>query len=101
MTRHTIVAEVRDRRGRLISKQRNSYEKTHPIQAHFAKMVGKPDAVYLHAEIAALLACGKQRPYSIYVERRRRDGTLGMAKPCIICQAAIKAWGVRNVFYSE
>ena len=95
--KHLVVATVRDKKGRVLARRANNYTKTHPIQAHFAAKAGKPDAVFLHAEIAALLACGTQIPFSIYVERYKRDGTPGLAKPCIVCQAALKAWNVQKV----
>lgn len=98
--RHVVVATVRDRRGRVIARRSNNYEKTHPIQAFFAKKAGKPDAVFLHAEIAAVLACGDKTPYSISIERYKRDGTPGLAKPCNICQAALKAWNIQRVTWT-
>ena len=95
-----LTAKCYDRQGRLISQAGNSYHKTHPIQAHFAKMVGMDDRIYLHAEVAALLKCGVKKPHSIHIERRKRDGSLGTAKPCKICDAAIKHWGVKYVTFT-
>lgn len=99
--KHIVRATCFDKRGRAIASGTNSYAKTHPIQASLAKLVGKPDAIYLHAEIAALLACGTRKPWAISVERVRKDGSFGTSKPCPICQRAIKMWGVKNVFYTE
>lgn len=48
-----IKATCYDKRGRKISDAFNDYKKSHPIQAHFAKLSGRVDAVYLHAEVAA------------------------------------------------
>lgn len=98
--RHRIKASVFDKRGTLISQAVNSYEKSHPLQAHFARLCGKPDSIYLHAELAALLKCGLKRPHSIFVERYKKDGTPGMARPCIICQAALRHWGVKHIQYT-
>ena len=97
---HLLTAKCYDKHGTLIAKASNSYTQTHPIQAHFAKLCGKPDLIYLHAEIAALLKCGKRKPYSIFVERFKKDGSPGLAKPCAICERAIKAWGVKYVTYT-
>lgn len=83
-----------------MSRASNSYTKTHPLQAHFAKLAGKPNATYLHAELAALLKCGKRKPFSIFVERYKKDGSSGLAKPCAICERAIKAWGVKRISYT-
>jgi deoxycytidylate deaminase len=98
--RHVVKASCFDRKGTLISAAYNNYEKTHPIQAHFANLVGKPDSIYLHAEVAALLKCGLKRPYRIHIERYKRDGTPGLAKPCPICQRAILAWGIKETSYT-
>ena len=101
--KYEIRASVFDKKGTLISSATNSYEKTHPLQAHFARICGKPDSIYLHAELAALLKCGLKRPYSIFVERYKRDGRPGLAKPCPICMQAIHAWGIKpnNVRFTE
>lgn len=100
MARPLVTASCYTKHGTLISRSTNSYTKTHPLQAHFAKLSGKPNATYLHAELAALLKCGKRQPYSIHVERYKCDGTTGLAKPCSICERAIKAWGVKYVTYT-
>jgi len=37
---------------------------------------------------------------TVYVVRIKRDGTLGMARPCKQCQAAMRLKGVRYCHYS-
>lgn len=98
--RYVVKATVYDRRGRKIATAHNNYVKTHPVQAHFAEKAGKPVCTFLHAEIAALLRCKDNTPYRLYVERYRKDGSPAMAKPCSICDQAIKAWGVKEVTYT-
>lgn len=98
--KHQLIARVYDKRGTLISVATNSYTKSHPIQAHFAKLAGQEDRIYLHAEVAALLKCGTKKPHSIHIERRKKDGSLGNAQPCPICLKAIKHWGVTQVSFS-
>lgn len=95
-----IVAYAYDKRGRLISIGRNSYTKSHPIQHHYATRVGRPDAIYLHAEIAALLGAGKRVVESLEVVRYNKQGQPVLAKPCDICEAAIRAWGVKYVVHT-
>ncbi len=95
--RHTVTASVYDRKGRLIATAQNNYSRSHPVQAHFAKLAGLPYKVYLHAEIAALLKCGDKIPYKIKVERFHKDGSAAMAAPCSICLLAIKAWKVKYI----
>ena len=98
--RYVVRATVYDRRGRKIATAENSYDKTHPIQAYFAEKAGKPVCKYLHAEILALLRSRDYTPHRLYVERYRKDGSPAMAKPCSICDQAIKAWGVKEVTYT-
>lgn len=89
-----------DRKGRPISIAVNDYRKSHPTQAHFAKLSGRPDAVFLHAEIAALLKCGDKIPHSIYVKRYKKDGSPGLAQPCKACMLAIKQWGIKEIKFT-
>lgn len=100
MTRPTLTARCYDKRGTLIAQATNSYTKTHPLMLHFGRKVGMENRPFLHAEVAALLKCGTQKPYAISIERRTRQGTLALAKPCPICEQAIKAWGIKRVSYS-
>jgi len=101
MTQHPLFAQVYDKRGKLVGSGTNHYSKTHPIQAHFAKMVGLPEKIYLHAEIAALLDCRDKIPHSIHVSRYTKNGRPALAAPCPACMAAIKAWGgVKSVTFT-
>jgi len=97
----TLEAFCYDKSGRLLSHAENSYCKTHPIQAHFAKLVGLDAKQYLHAEIHAMLKAKDKKVHSVHVFRRNKAGRLLMAKPCPICFAAMKAYGVEKVFYSN
>lgn len=94
--RFELTAFTYDKRGRLLSVGRNSYIKTHSLQAHFAKKAGRPQAIYVHAELAALMKA-RQQVYKLVVVRYNKDGSPGNAKPCEICQLAIKAFGVKEV----
>lgn len=98
--RHKLTAYCYDKRGRLIASASNDYSRTHPLQKHFAELVGRPEAIYLHAEIAALVRCGGKKPYTISIERYLKDGTPALAKPCSICERAIKAFGIKRVIYT-
>jgi tRNA(Arg) A34 adenosine deaminase TadA len=100
MGRHLLKATVRDKRGRILAIAHNSYAKTHPLQDHFAQLCGMKERPYLHAEIAALLKCKGVVPYSIHVERYKKDGTPALAAPCPICAKAIKAWGVKHTTFT-
>ncbi len=83
----------------MLSIGQNSYIKTHPRQATHAKKVGEPERIYLHAEISALIKC-RGKPYKIKVERKNKEGQYMMAKPCPVCEHAIKESGIKFVEYS-
>lgn len=92
--RQFILAKCYDKRGMLLSVAFNSYTKTHPIQKYFAAKVGKDECQYLHAEISAILRAKGKNIYRITVERYDSGGNPANAKPCPICQEAIKAFSI-------
>lgn len=61
----------------------------------------KTQAAY-HAEVAALMACPDVdlKNATIYVARVNNSGEQMMSKPCVNCQAALKARGVKKIFYT-
>lgn len=99
--RFLIKATCYDKRGRLISVGYNSYTRTHPTQAHFAKHAGQHERQFLHAEIHSLLKAGDKKVYKISVERYDCDGNPVNAEPCPVCKLAIKAWGVKYTEYTN
>lgn len=98
-TKQRITATIYDRKGRVLSIGQNSYHKTHPTQAEFARRVGQPERLFLHAEISALVKC-RGKPYKIHIERKDKKGNLQLAKPCAICELAIREAGIKFVEYS-
>lgn len=97
--RQSITATITDKRGRVLSIGHNSYEKSHPKQAHYAARMGEPYKFFLHAEIAALVKC-RGKPYKIMIERKDKAGNNRLAKPCGICELAIKEAGIKFVEYT-
>lgn len=96
-----ITAIVRDRRGKILSIGKNSYIKTHTLQAKIAKRVGLEEKVYQHAEIAALVKLrDHHKPHSIEILRINKQGKYMMAAPCSICAEAIKLFNISNVRYT-
>lgn len=99
--RPTITAIVYNKKGRVLSIARNSYVKTHPLQARLALEVGEPTKIYLHAEVAALI---KVRDWNdahrIAVFRYGADGSPRNAKPCRVCQRIIQQAGITEVEYT-
>ena len=101
MGKHHITATIYDRKGRMLTQAENNYTRTHPIQARFAKDAKQPFRIYLHAEIAALVKLKKgDRPESIHIERKAKDGTYALAAPCPVCRAALAHWGINKISYT-
>ncbi len=82
----------------------NTLTKTHPLQHHYASLVGKPDAIYLHAEMAAIVEARSKgidlTGSSAYVFRRGLAGDVRMCRPCIVCMEALKDFGVNTIIYT-
>lgn len=90
-----ITALIYDKRGRIISVGKNSYVKTHPLQAKFAKEVGLGFKVFLHAEIDALVRLKDwSKAHRIVVTRIGKSGEELCAKPCPVCQRALAQAGI-------
>lgn len=96
--RFDMTAIIYDKRGRVLSVGKNSYIKTHPLQSKHACMVGLPDKQFLHAEIHAISLCRNlKRAYKIVVSRFGSKGEPKNAKPCPVCQSAIKSAGIKYI----
>jgi tRNA(Arg) A34 adenosine deaminase TadA len=96
--RQQVTAVIYDKRGRVLSIGQNSYVKSHPVQAKHAKRVGREHNIYLHAEIAAITRCPDiSRAHKIFVTRYDASGNPTLAKPCEICQSAIRATTIKII----
>jgi deoxycytidylate deaminase len=102
LSKQLVKATIYDKKGRILAIGYNSYTKTHPRQAHFARLAGKERKAYLHAEIAAIIRAGKRGEslFRISVERVLANGLRGCSKPCAICQIAIAEAGIKEVTYT-
>jgi len=99
--RQDLTAIIYDKRGRVLSIGKNSYVKTHPLQAKHAAKVNNPKAVFLHAEIAAIVRCKDlSKAFRMEVIRIGRDGNPAPANPCPICISAADAAGIKNITHS-
>ena len=99
-----ILAKITDKRGHVLSIGWNSYVKTHPMQARMAKRSRSPLKEFLHAEMMAiirLLPQHRSKAYSITVYRFDANGRPALAKPCPICMSAIRAAGIKRVYYTD
>lgn len=94
--RYEITALAYDRKGNLLAVGRNSYTKTHPLQARYAAKAGRPLAIYMHAEIAALVKA-RGEVHKLVVTRFDSKGRAVNARPCKSCQLALKDYGVKHI----
>lgn len=96
--KYDITAIIYDKRGNILSIGKNSYVKTHPLQAHYASRCGEPHKVFLHAEVDAIVKCKQiSKAHKIVVFRYLEDGTPGLARPCKVCQQAIRKTPIQYI----
>lgn len=97
-----ITAIIYDKRGRILSVGRNSYVKTHPLQARAAYAVGESDKkVYQHAEVNALVKLKDwSKAQKMVIQRFTKDGKSALSAPCRCCQWVIEQAGIPEVEYS-
>lgn len=99
--KQVLSAVIRDKRGRVLSIGKNSYVKTHPLQAQHARKVGMEHKIYLHAEVQAIIRCPDiSKAHKIEIFRFNNKGEPMLAKPCPICDSAIKAAGIKVVVHT-
>lgn len=98
---HNIKAIIFDKKGRVLSIGHNDYNKSHPVMAALSAKHNEPYKIYPHAEVMAILKCKDlTKAYKILVTRVNNKGDLLLAKPCAICQGAIKAAGITLIEHS-
>jgi tRNA(Arg) A34 adenosine deaminase TadA len=96
-----MAAIICNKKKHVISVGWNS-RKSDPLAAKYGR---HPDAIYPHAELAAIKNALRDRNIqpsqlqdcTMYVARVKRDGTPAMAKPCVGCQRAIQEFGIGDV----
>ena len=99
--RYNITALIYDKRGRVLSVGKNSYIKTHPLQKKHADAVGLYHKIYLHAEIHAIALCKSlDKAHKIVILRHDSEGNPKNAKPCPVCESAIRAAGIKIVTHT-
>lgn len=98
--KYSITAIIYDKRGNVLSIGRNSYVKTHPVQARYAERAGEPHKVFLHAEIDAIIKLkskDEEKAHRIAVFRYTEDGSPATARPCKICMGAIAKTRIKEI----
>lgn len=98
--RYNVTALAYDKRGKLLAVGQNSYIKTHTLQAKYAAKVSRPKAIYLHAEIDALIKA-RGPVHKLVVLRYDNAGKPANSKPCSICQLAIRDFHVKHVEHTK
>lgn len=99
--RFTIKATTFDKKGRIIATAFNDYDQTHPRQAEYARQAGCPEKQYLHAEVAAIIKSRRRAIHSISIERYDVTGRPALARPCPVCELAIKHANIKWVSYTS
>ena len=99
------VAVFTDKRYNVLSVAGNTYAKTHPQQASWAKKRGSPDKQCLHAEMRAAIMLAKSGKANsakfLYVAAVSISGNILCAKPCVVCQMMLdESFHEINVFYT-
>jgi len=93
------------RRGVIISTGWNKL-KSHPMQAKFASVAGKPEAIFLHAETDAIIkTINKHGPEiltgcEMYIIRVTKNGRLAKSKPCISCLGLLNHFQINHVYHT-
>ena len=93
------LGAVLARRKHIVSTGYNQMRKTHPLQD---KYHDGPHSLGLHAEVHACIGvpAADLHGAEVFVARVLRDGTLALAKPCLVCQKFLSSVGVRRVTYT-
>lgn len=100
-TKQNFTAIIYDKRGRVLSIGRNSYTKSHTLQAKHAKAVGLEKKIFLHSEFDAVIKCKDlSKAHRIVVTRVNNKGEFLNAKPCIICQSLLASTNIKIIEHS-
>jgi tRNA(Arg) A34 adenosine deaminase TadA len=99
---HKIPVAAILSRGNSIIGQSTNVIKTHPLQKnqYMREDYSKSHALSTHAEVMLLGNLKYSKKHTLYICRRRKDGFLGMAKPCPVCMDVVEKSGVGKVVYS-
>lgn len=100
--RFRVIARALDKKGRVLATRTNSYTLSHPVQKHYAVLAGRPEAIFVHAEIATLIACkaANKNVHTLLIARVNNAGEPIKAAPCEICSIAIEQFGVKKIIHT-
>jgi deoxycytidylate deaminase len=97
--KYWVIAASLDHHNNIISIGENSYQKTHPMQSRLSLKAGDRNREYLHAEIASLVK-NRSKVESIMVVRMTCSGLVRMARPCNICNLALREAEIKYIYFS-
>ena len=101
-TKFELICTSFDKRGNVIATRPNLYTKSNPWQKELSIKVGMSDQrIFLHAEIACLLASRNYKVHSLLVQRFNKAGQPACACPCLSCRLAIVQTEVKYVRYTS
>jgi deoxycytidylate deaminase len=99
--KYSVTATAFDSKRRPLSTCKNLYDKSHPLQKHFALLAGESsEKIYQHAEFRACIQAGTSRVNSLLIQRFNNDSSMANARPCKTCRVMLKAFGVEYVEYT-
>ena len=83
-------------------------QKTHPIQKEYNAYRNNEDnenfMPKIHAEINCISEIRKldldHKQVKLYICREMASGGTGMARPCAACMAAIRDYGIKDIYYT-
>ena len=96
-------------KNKVISVGWNVEDKTNPLQEEYNRLRGydidvKFTKSSLHAEFAAMLRIKHMNidfsKIHMFVYRRKKDTTIGNARPCAACMGFAKTLGIKNIYYT-
>ena len=90
-----------NKKGQIIAESANSYSVSHTKQFHYAKKVGRPEAIFLHSEMACLLKDRKRQGVKLFVARVDSKNRPCYSAPCEICVRALQDYSnVKSIEFS-
>lgn len=106
--RQRLYAVLTDKKGNILAEASNDYDKSHPFQAKYAKMLGMEEKIYKHAEIATLIKIVTvykkkhliEKAHTLYVARVGKTQQVMNACPCPICQKALNDFNIENIVHT-
>lgn len=100
--RFRVIARALDKKGRVLATRTNSYTLSHPVQKHFAVLAGRPEAIFVHAEVHTIIDCMRTNKsiHTLLIARVDNNGNPVSAKPCEICSLAIRKYNIKNIIHT-